>query len=112
MLRRKVFKPTDGDAPEAKLLKQELDRVKATMPREIIEAHAHCARNKAEIGQSDRCGCFYCLAVFPASHIEKWVDDESTALCPQCGIDAVIGDYAGYQLNKQFLGSMYAYWFG
>nr|QGW61148.1 hypothetical protein ICEMyc226_00116 [Mycolicibacterium sp.] len=34
-----------------------------------------------------------------------------TALCPYCGIDAVIGDAAGYPITREFLEAMRAQWF-
>ena len=35
----------------------------------------------------------------------------STALCPRCGIDAVIGSESGYPVTKRFLERMQAQWF-
>lgn len=37
-------------------------------------------------------GCYYCAEVYVlAEHpIQEWVDGKQTALCPVCGIDAVI----------------------
>jgi hypothetical protein len=56
------------------------------------------------------------LAVFPPSEIEEWVDaDEQgigqTALCPNCGIDSVIGSKSGYPTTKEFLQAMGEHWF-
>lgn len=39
------------------------------------------------------------------------VDFDLTALCPYCGIDAVIGESAGYPLTEEFLKKMRDYWF-
>jgi hypothetical protein len=36
------------------------------------------------------CGCFHCLATFRAETIHEWVDTGKTALCPRCGVDAVL----------------------
>jgi hypothetical protein len=33
----------------------------------------------------------YCLAEFSPAAINEWVDDEQTALCPHCTVDAVVG---------------------
>jgi acetone carboxylase gamma subunit len=35
-----------------------------------------------------------------------------TALCPECGIDSVIGDASGYPITEAFLGKMKTFWFG
>jgi hypothetical protein len=50
--------------------------------------------------------------VFKPKDIQEWTDDEQTALCPNCGIDAVIGDNSGYSVaEKGFLTQMHNYWF-
>ena len=95
-----------------------------TQPPDIIVAHEHSIRHRPELEASEACGCFYCLAIFPPSAIEIWVDypddtpegreDEFgvTALCPKCGIDSVIGSASGYPINSDFLDRMEAHWFG
>lgn len=81
-------------------------------------AHEHSALHEAELKQSDRCGCFSCLAEFPPSAITEWIKDENvpagktgvTALCPQCGIDSVIGSGSGYPITQPFLKAMEKHW--
>ena len=75
-------------------------------------AHKHSSRHRDHVERSKMCGCFYCKQTFPPSEINRWVDDEQTALCPKCGIDSVIGDadIAGVT-RPDFLKSMHAYWF-
>ena len=41
---------------------------------------------------SNQCGCYHCLKKFPASEVRDWVDEGATAVCPKCGIDAVLPD--------------------
>jgi hypothetical protein len=79
-------------------------------------AHRHCASHRDEVLTSNTCGCFYCLAVFSPTEISDWVDEDGsgvgrTALCPRCGIDAVIGSNAGLNIDHEFLKTMHAYWF-
>jgi hypothetical protein len=81
-----------------------------------ITAHKHSSRHRQEILESEQCGCFSCLAVFPPSEIEEWVDTDEhevgqTALCPKCGIDAVIGSKSSYPITKEFLQAMEEHWF-
>ena len=58
---------------------------KAAMPTHIREAHKHSIRNASEIGRSDSCGCFYCLATFAPSEIAEWIEE-----CEEvCESDAV-----------------------
>jgi hypothetical protein len=73
--------------------------------------------HRAEVLASERCGCFSCLAIFPPSAILNWTDTHetmplgNTALCPRCGIDAVIGSESGYPVTTAFLRGMLEHWF-
>jgi hypothetical protein len=53
------------------------------------------------------------LAVFTPRDILKWADGNQTALCPVCGIDAVLpdGDFGG-RVTKELLEAMQDRWFG
>ncbi len=84
----------------------------------LIPAHKASSHHRAQILQSENVGCFYCLAIYPASRIstDDWTDMENhegqTALCPFCEIDSVIGDRSGYPLTREFLAQMQRHWFG
>ncbi|MAQ15812.1 MAG: cytoplasmic protein [Sandaracinus sp.] len=78
---------------------------------EVVRAHSHSIDHRAEILASALCGCFHCLATFPPTAIDTWVDRGETAMCPRCGIDAVLGSAAGFSLDRQFLGHMRRRWF-
>lgn len=87
--------------------------------------HRDSSRHRAAIEGSQRCGCFYCLATFPPAEIADWIDPEGetppgvddldvgkTALCPRCGIDAVLPDaIPGVSLDENVLQQMQTYWF-
>jgi len=83
--------------------------VPSTIPH--IAAHAYSTHHRSSLMQSEKCGCFHCLAVYPPSEIDDWIDGDDTALCPKCGIDAVIGSESGYPLTPEFLGKMQKHWF-
>lgn len=79
-------------------------------------AHKHSIFHKNEISQSDLCGCFYCGGIFKPTEIIEWVDEDNpkgqTALCPICGIDAVIGDKSAFPItDKNFLNEMHFLYF-
>jgi hypothetical protein len=74
-------------------------------------AHNHATHNISEISLSQKCGCFFCRATFDPRAITEFADQGQTALCPNCGIDAVIGDKAGYELSDKFLVAMFKRWF-
>src|SRR5262245_17752225 len=60
-------------------------------------AWRHSSYHRDEVRANERVGCFHCCYVFTPFEIRCWTDtshDEpkgDTALCPRCGIDAVIG---------------------
>lgn len=78
---------------------------------EIIKAHKESSNHRNILRNSDLCGCFYCLDTFVYKNIEDWCDNESTALCPNCGIDSVIGSASGFSVTEDFLCAMKKYWF-
>ena len=78
---------------------------------ELKSAHKHSSNHRGEILASRSCGCFYCLATFSPDEIHEWIDNRTTALCPRCHIDSVIGDASGLPITREFLEQMYAYWF-
>ncbi|MBO6899645.1 MAG: cytoplasmic protein [Shimia sp.] len=77
----------------------------------IVLAHKQSIRHRTQIEVSTICGCFFCLSVFRPSEISEWCDDDQTALCPNCGIDSVIGAASGYSIEEEFLTEMNQYWF-
>ena len=82
----------------------------------LIKAHHHSIRHRDEILASQECGCFYCTMTFLPSSITTWCDPDDggvgqTALCPECGIDSVIGTASGYPITLEFLTAMRQRWF-
>jgi hypothetical protein len=78
---------------------------------EVLSAHAASSSHREQVIASDRCGCFYCLKIFPPAEIKEWTDNEATALCPICGIDSVLGSRTGVPITTEFLLRMRQYWF-
>ena len=79
-------------------------------------AHRYSSGHRNQVLDSELCGCFYCLTTYPPTDIEQWIhEDDSglgqTALCPNCGIDSVIGSNAGVPLTHDFLVGMRRLWF-
>ena len=82
-----------------------------------------CTRHRHLLAESDRAGCFHCGAIFPPSEITDWVDeppavssgavteDGVTALCPKCGIDAVLPS-AKASISAELLAQMAEHYFG
>lgn len=57
-----------------------------------LSAHRHSRGHRADLAQSERAGCFHCLAVFAPSDIVDWCGrgTRESAVCPYCGIDSVV----------------------
>ncbi len=79
---------------------------------EMQAAHRHCVNNRRELEASALCGCFYCTETYSPTEVMEWVDRSDTALCPRCGIDAVLGDRTALPVdNPEFLKAMRRQWF-
>jgi hypothetical protein len=82
---------------------------------DYIRAHKNSSLNRDEILKDSLCGCFYCLRTFVPVEILEWIDVvegvAQTALCPMCGIDAVIGSASGFPITADFLKRMNQHWF-
>jgi len=68
--------------------------------------------NKLNIASGTHCGCYFCFKIFNGHRIVKWVDGNTTALCPHCDMDTVIPniDDATFLLEageRWFCGSVY-----
>ena len=86
----------------------------------LEEVHKLSRNNRSLIEASTVAHCFYCRKSYESSKIETWVDNETTALCPLCGIDSVLpsvsqlcvelqGPYM--EFTDKLLRDMYKYWF-
>ena len=85
--------------------------------KDHIEAHKFSSSQMEQLKKDKVCGCFYCCRVFDPVEIEDWIIDDNpcdrggTAICPHCGVDAVIGESSGYPITEAFLQKMNRYWF-
>ena len=78
----------------------------------LLDAHKHASQHRAEVEGSGRCGCFFCFRTFPPTLIKSWIDSEQTALCPLCGVDAVLGSNSSHRLDEGFLRKLNLHAFG
>ena len=79
--------------------------------QEATQHHQDSIYHADDLKQKTKCGCFYCLEIFTPDEITNWTDDGKTALCPFCGIDAVIAETTERQISTSFLKEMNQYWF-
>ena len=78
----------------------------------IPEVHVHSSNNRAELAEGIEAACYHCRSIFKAEEVSEFIDGGETALCPCCGIDAVLSETAGYPLNYMTLRALNRYWFG
>ncbi|MEI7554174.1 cytoplasmic protein [Candidatus Chlorohelix sp.] len=67
--------------------------------------------NRKQLEESDRAACYHCCKIFDPSEIQVWFDGGFTAICPYCGIDAVLASKAGFQFTDKVLGELRKKWF-
>lgn len=76
----------------------------------------HSIFHRDEVMSSETCGCFYCMEIFPPGEIVDWTDERNgaltTAICPHCCVDAVLGSDSGFPITPEFLRQMRDRWFG
>lgn len=63
-------------------------------------------KNKKQLENSKKCGCFGCVKVFDPEEVTEFIPGEDTAVCPYCGTDSVIGDYSGFPVTEEFMKKM------
>lgn len=78
----------------------------------LLDAHKHASKNRTEVEGSGRCACFFCFRTFPPTLIKSWIDADQTALCPLCGVDAVLGSNSSHRLDEGFLRKLNQHAFG
>ncbi len=76
---------------------------------ELEELHRCCILHRERILKEETIGCFFCRNISDVSEIKEWVDRGSTALCPKCGVDAIL---PGSLCDESVLIQMDNYWFG
>ncbi|MFZ2004267.1 MAG: hypothetical protein WB697_21940 [Stellaceae bacterium] len=76
----------------------------------LKELHSKSRHNRASLARSKICGCFYCFNQYPFAQIAQWIDDDETAVCPCCGVDAVLG-FAAPTADQDLLHKLHDRWF-
>lgn len=72
--------------------------------------HEYCNDNKDAISKSVMCGCCFCCEIYNSQQVCEYVDNNTCALCPKCGIDSVLPDI-NCQVTIPLLVIMHKFWF-
>jgi hypothetical protein len=81
------------------------------MNNDIKNAPLKSMKNKESVENSQKCGCYHCLATFSPQEITSWTDQSKTAICPKCNTDSVLADSCGISLDENNLKQIKNYWF-
>ena len=85
-------------------------RVRMDREREASRLHRHTRANQMELEASEVCGCIACERIYFPSEIVRWLED-GTAMCPHCGVDAVVGSASGIPIMPGVLRRAHERWF-
>lgn len=67
--------------------------------------------NRKQLGMVTECACYHCCKIYCPVEIKEWVDSDDTAVCPHCGVDAVLPIYEEKEKEMEFLTKLNKYWF-
>lgn len=78
----------------------------------LDDCHRLCTANRDSVLTGKVCGCFHCRTIFPPVEIDEWWDDgDDTAVCPRCGIDAILPESVPLGLSDALLDAMHRSYF-
>lgn len=68
-----------------------------------LDIKHHTSNNEIEIIKSDKCSCLFCRQTYSARKVNDWVNGPKgmSALCPECGMAAVVGTPLATNLGKR-----------
>jgi len=80
----------------------------------LMRLHLSTLGNAKRVHAASQCACFHCRKWFPASEVQKFMpekDGRETALCPRCGVDAVLTDQDSLPLTRDLTDEMHSRFF-
>jgi len=78
----------------------------------LSDSSKYSAHNKTQLLGAQTAACYYCMKTFSTQDILEYIKAGDTALCPECGVDAVLADNLGFDLSPEGLFKLNKYWFG
>lgn len=81
------------------------------MTKDLVDLVTQARQNNAQlVATSERVGCYHCGHVYRATLIEVFTSN-GDAVCPACGVDAVIPEASGIALSFENLDAFGRYFF-
>ncbi len=81
---------------------------------EFPEILKHTKDNEIDILRSKKCSCLFCRQSYDARKVSEWNNEEKriSAICPECGMDTVVGDASGFNLDHDTLKAINQAYYG
>lgn len=76
-------------------------------PSQLQALHKLSSYHREDVLRVAEVTCFYCMKHYKPKLIKEWCDKGQTAICPKCGIDAVLPTNLGTEALKE----MHERWF-
>lgn len=89
-------------------------RTRIDREREASRLHRHTRSNRMELEASEVCGCLACERIYSPTDVVRWIEEDenaATAVCPHCGIEAVVGSASGIPITPSVLRRAHERWF-
>ena len=73
--------------------------------------HTYSTHNRKMVESSEKCHCYFCRGTVDSGDVTSYTDGGETAVCPRCGVSALIPDCVDEEINANVLHDMHEYWF-
>lgn len=73
--------------------------------------YTYSLNNYDLIAQSNKCYCFYCKTEFSSKDIKEFVDNNKTAICPNCKNKSILPDAIDDKITKEIIEDMKNFWY-
>ena len=77
----------------------------------LNKLHSYASNNKELIMKANRVHCFYCKSNISYKDIKEYIDNDSTGICPYCGVDSLLPDSMDELIDEEIINDMNRYWF-
>lgn len=80
--------------------------------KDLLEKlHTRASNNKELIMNANKVYCFHCKKEMSYKDIVEYIDNDSTGICPYCGVDSLLPDSMDELKDEEIINDMNRYWF-
>lgn len=66
---------------------------------------------RSQVEEAARVGCYYCCRVFDAIYVDEFLSEPERAICPYCGVDALLIESSEWPMHPKLLAAIRRYHF-